>query len=323
MTVTSASAGGRVVVLSNPYSGRNKRDPGLSARLRALLPEPHALLEPQDPEHADALAAELLDRGDLGVLAVNGGDGTLAHFLSAFARQRGDRPMPTVALLRGGTMNTVAHGIGLQGRPEPILRRVLRRQQDGQPQPIAIRHLMRVRDGVGPDRYGFLFGNGLVSNFLEVYYEGGDASPLKAAKVLARAVLSALTGGEFTRRLIRRVEVTVSLDGQTWPARSFVSVTAGTVDDMGFGFKPFWQVVRHPGKLQAIGFACGAPAIALRVPGTLFSRPWNHPEIHDHLGERLVLSGEGRLAYMIEGDFHWGGQMIEVSVGPAVPLVCK
>lgn len=317
------SSPGRVVVISNPYSGRNKRDPGLAARLRALLPDPGDLIEPADPEHSDALAAELLDRGDLGVLCVNGGDGTLAHVLSACARQAGERPLPPVGILRGGTMNTVAHGIGLSGRPEQILRRILRRQQGALAQPTTTRHLMRVRDGHGPDRYGFLFGNGLVSNFLEVYYEGGDASPLKAARVLARAVLGALTSSDFTRQLTRRVEVKVTLDGHTWPARSFVSVTAGTVDDMGLGFKPFWRVVQHPGKLQVIGFACSAPAIALRVPGTLFSRPWKHPDIHDHLGQRLLISGEGRLAYMIEGDFHWGGQLIEVSVGPPVRLICR
>lgn len=316
------AAGGRVVVLSNPWSGRNKRDPGLADRLRALLAPPHALIEPRDPEHADDLAAALLAPGDLGVLCVNGGDGTLAHLLSAFARQAGDRPLPLVGILRGGTMNTVAHGIGLGGSPERILARILRRQAEGAPHPVARRHLMRVRDGHGPDRYGFLFGNGVVSNFLEVYYEGGDASPAKAARLLLRAVLSGLVGGSLARQLTRRVEVHVSLDGQPWPVQSFLSVTAGTVDDLGLGFRPFWAVLDHPGKLQAVGFACSTPALALRIPRTLLARPWDHPQILDRLGTRLVLRGEGRLAYMIEGDFHWGGQMIEVGVGPEVQLIC-
>ncbi|MCB9780566.1 MAG: diacylglycerol kinase [Alphaproteobacteria bacterium] len=314
---------GRIVVVSNPLSGRNRRDPGLTERLRTLVPAPHRLAEPDTEAATDALATDLAAMADLAVLAVNGGDGTLSHVLSAYLRARGpEGPMPAVAVLRGGTMNTVAHGIGLDGRPEEILARVVARHREGRPQPVVERHLMRVRDGVGPDRYGFLFGNGLVSNFLEAYYEGGDVGPVKGATVLARAMASALVGGAFARRLTRPVEVQVALDGERWEDERFLAVAVGTVDDLGLGFKPFWRVVDHPGRLQALGFACSPFALAVRIPRTRWGAAWNHPDIVDVLGVRLILRGDGPQAYMIEGDFHRGGQAIEVTVGPPVPLVC-
>lgn len=314
-----------VVVVSNPVSGRNKRDPrvipALDAALAAAPQVPHRHERPTSPEDLDRLAVELRALPGPVVVCVNGGDGTLAHVLSALARAWGERPLPPIGILRGGTMNTVAHGIGLTGRPAGILRRVLARQAQGQPQPTVTRHLMRIRDGLGPDRYGFLFGNGVISNFLEVYYEGGGASPVKGARILARALVSAVVGGAFARRLTRPTRVRVSLDGQSWTPDSYMAVAAGTVDDMGLGFKPFWAVTRHPGQLQALGFACSPFALAVRIPGTQVRRPWADPDIVDRLGARLVLSADEPISYMIEGDFHRGGQQVEVSVGPVVPLV--
>jgi len=311
----------RVAVVSNPLSGRNRRDPALSPALRAVTEPHHLFFDPASPQAIDAVAAELRQAGDIDVVCVNGGDGTLAHVLSALARTWGEDPLPEIGILRGGTMNTIAHGIGLTGRPEKILGRILARSEGQISQPTVVRHLMRVRDGLGPERYGFLFGNGVISNFLEAYYEGGDPSPWKGFKVLARATLSALFGGGFAARLTRPSPVRVSLDGTHWSPSSWMAVTAGTVDDMGLGFKPFWSVVGHPGRLQVLGFACSAPTLAMRIPGTLLARPWHHPDILDQLGQRLVLQADEPISYMIEGDFHRGGQQVEVSIGPPVRLI--
>lgn len=309
-----------ILVLSNPGSGRNKRDRGLGARLRAILPEGHRFIEPTGPEHTEELVRSI-PAGEVSLVCVNGGDGTLAHVLSALCRVWGEDRLPPVAILRGGTMNTVAHGIGLSGRPERILARVVKRHLAGEPQPMAVRHLMRVTDGTGVPRYGFLFGNGVISNFLEVYYEGGKASPLRAALILIRALLSALVGGRFAANLARPTRVRVDLDGRPWSPDSYLSVAAGTVDDLGLGFRVFPRAVRAVGQLQALGFACSAAAVALRIPGTLLARPWNHPEIVDQLGRRLVLRSESPIDYMIEGDFHHGSAEVIVEAGPDVRLI--
>ncbi|NOY28109.1 MAG: diacylglycerol kinase, partial [Oligoflexia bacterium] len=153
-----------IVVVNNPLSGRNRRWPRLVASLRQQIDAPHRFEEPTNLDAYDKLAADLyagLDAGrPVDLVCINGGDGTLAHTLSALARTWGETPLPAIALLRGGTMNTIAHGIGLSGKPPAILRRLLHRHAQGQAQPTTTRHLMRIRDGLGVDRYGFLFGNG-------------------------------------------------------------------------------------------------------------------------------------------------------------------
>lgn len=305
-----------ILLFSNPRSGRNQRDPGLGSRLARLLPPSGLLLQPEGPE-ATVRALAGLRRDDVELVAVNGGDGTLAHVLTALCRAW-DEELPPIAILRGGTMNTVAHGIGLRGSPEQILARRLRPG----PQPVVTRHLMRIQDGAGLPRYGFLFGNGVISNFLEVYYQYPRPGPRIGAWVLIRAMLSALVGGAFARRLTRPTEIEVELDGQVWPLRRFMAVAAGTVDDLGLGFRAFGRVVAAPGRLQALGFGCSAAALALRIPGTLWARPWRHPAIIDQLGARLVLRGEEPIAYMVEGDFFRGGREVSVEVGPAVRLAC-
>ena len=73
--------------------------------------------------------AEDFRRDDIDVLAISGGDGTNHVTLTGFLDVYGGHTMPQVALLRGGTMNTVANSVGVGGPargpprpPDPRLR---------------------------------------------------------------------------------------------------------------------------------------------------------------------------------------------------------
>jgi diacylglycerol kinase (ATP) len=307
-------------VVSNPRSGANKRNPRLARRLAYMLGEKGELGQPGDLDDLVALAERFRDRG-IDVLCVNGGDGTVHKVLSAFHQVYGEQPLPLVALLRGGTMNTVASGLGIRGKPEDLLGAVVSRYHDDEPFAVAERNLLVVRDGVNPPRVGFLFGNGLVSNFLEVYYEGGDASPWKAVKVLVRAIGSVLLKGELAARLARPVRGQVEVDGHAWSAPELLTLVAGTVDDIGLGFRPFHAVVGRPGHLQVIGFGCSIGAIVANLWRIRLARPVPAPGVVDQVARGFVLSGAGPQGYMIDGDFYQGGQRIEVAVGPRIRLI--
>jgi len=92
-------------------------------------------------------AAGQLDRGsapdgedfrhlDIDVLGISGGDGTnhvtITGFLDVYGSEQGGggttpTPLPQIAFLRGGTMNTVANSVGIQhGKPEGLLSRLAR-----------------------------------------------------------------------------------------------------------------------------------------------------------------------------------------------------
>jgi len=307
---------GGIGVISNPRSGKNRRNPGLARRLAYILGEKDML---HQPHHLDALTevARHFRDHSVDILCINGGDGTAHTVLSTFLREYAGKPMPMVALLRGGTMNTMSKNIGLRGTPESILGRVVNAYAGDESLPTVERNLMVV-DG---QQAGFLFGNGLMSSFLEAYYEGGDASPWKAIKVLVRTVSSALVGGKFIQKLLKPVRVTVEVDGQTWEPREYLAVGAGTMADIGLGFRPYFRCLAHPDHMHAVGFACTASEVVKQLPRVLTARPMNSPNIIDAVCRRMIIEADGPQPYMIDGDFHRGGDKIVVEIGPRLRLL--
>ncbi len=253
------------------------------------------------------------------MLAINGGDGTAHVVLTAMVLAYGDAPLPAIALLRGGTMNTVASGIGVKGSPAALLGALVTRYHAGEQLGWVERNLLCVPGPV--PQYGFLFGNGLIANFLEAYYEGSDPSPQKAAWILARAVASAMVGGALIRRLMRPIELEVDIDGAAWAPAAYLCVAAGTVDDIGLRFRPFYLAPTHPERVHAVGFACSPMALIGELGNIWLARPTSAPGIRSALAGRMVLRGNAPIPYMIDGDFHTGMQTLTVEVGPRVRLL--
>ncbi len=304
-------------VITNPRSRQNRRNPALARRLAYILGERGLLEQPTDLDALDRVALQLKDR-EIDVVAINGGDGTSHVVLSALVRAYGDAPLPQIALLRGGTMNTVARGLGISGSPQELLGRLTALYHRDEPMASVQRNLLRVGD-----QAGFLFGNGVISNFLEAYYEGSEPTPARAAWLLTRAVASTLVQGKLVKRLSRPLRARVLLDGRELPDFPWIALAAGTVDDIGLGFRPFYKAPGHPGAMHAVGFGC--------TPGQLVPDLWNiyraratrHPRIVDGLCRVMEIESLDAqpLNFMIDGDFHRGGQRLEVRVGPRVQML--
>lgn len=303
-------------VVTNPASRRNRQNPRLMDQLACILGDQGSLAQPRDWAGMEEVARQFKARS-IDVLCINGGDGTGHVVLSAMARVYGDTPLPMVALLRGGTMNTVAHGLGITGTPSALLDRVVQRYQGGAPFRTVERTLLCV-DG---RHWGFMFGNGVMTNFLRVYYEGGDASPTKAVKVLARGIASLPVRGALYRRLMEPIRAQVVLDGQGLDPVEFLAVGAATVDDLGFGFRPFYEAPSHPGQLHVVGLACTLTAVARELPRYWKGGPTRDPGILNRVGKHLLVSANRPIGYMVDGDFHQGGQVLDVRSDRTVRMV--
>src|SRR6202142_4278133 len=191
-------------VILNPKSGRNLRDPGAASRLARTLGDYGVLREAGSIDELYRIAEDFRDVS-IDVLAISGGDGTNHVTLTGFLDVYRGSTMPQVALLRGGTMNTVANSVGVRhGRPEGLLARLIRdySQRANEPLLDVERPVMRISpcDGGAP-KYGFLFGTGVMHGFLAEYYRCGEPTPLVAARTLAMTVGSALVGGNAIRRM--------------------------------------------------------------------------------------------------------------------------
>lgn len=306
---------GGIGVVTNPRSRRNKRNPGLQHQLAYVLGEQGALAAPMDLGALESSVEHFRER-EIDVLAINGGDGTNHVVLSAFLRVYGDKPLPKVALLRGGTMNTVASGLGIRGQPSELLGRLVSAYHSGEPMALVERNLLVV-----DDQAGFLFGNGILSHFLEAYYEAAEPTPASALGVLIHTVASALVGGKFAQRMVRPIQAEVTAGHRRWTSHSWLTVAAGTVDDIGFGFRPFFRAVDHPGYMHALGMFCDASAVVGQLWNVWRGKPLDHPQMVDGVTDRLVIESDQALPFMIDGDFHQGGQRLEVRTGPRVQFI--
>ncbi len=300
-------------VITNPKSRLNRKNPVLSRKLAYVLGDPEDLAAPPDLDALQAVAERFHARG-VGVVAINGGDGSVHTVLTALVRAWGEEPLPTIALLRGGTMNTLAHGLGIRGTPESLLGELVAAWHDGRPLAVAERTALRV-DG---DQIGFLFGNGLIAQFLEAWYASPEPTPGSAVWLLVRAVLSAMVNGPLIQRLMRPWPGTVEADGEAWASTSYLTVTAGGVDDIGVGFRPFYRCLAHPGHMHALGITATPWAVSRELWRIWRAMPMRHAERHEALAKRLVLRGETPISYMIDGDFHRAGTELVVEAGPRV-----
>jgi diacylglycerol kinase (ATP) len=313
-------------VVLNPRSRRNLRDPKAALRLARRLGDQGVVREARSIDELYRIAEDFR-RADIDVLAISGGDGTNHVTLTGFLDVYAGATIPRVALLRGGTMNTVANSVGVSpGRPEGLLGRLVRAYALRANGPLADveRHVMRVvPSGGGRPTYGFLFGTGVVHGFLAEYYRHGETTPLVAAETLARGIASAVVGGEAIRRMARPFRGTVELgDGTLWPAEDYLAVAAGTIAHIGLNFKPFHRYDERPGAFHVLGIHASPLTFVAELPRIHRGQPMRPGRAHDALSERMtVRSADGTVRYMIDGDLHECRGDLVVSTGPRVRLV--
>jgi hypothetical protein len=210
-------------------------------------------------------------------------------------------------------MNTMASGMGIWGRPDQLLGQLVQSYHSEQPMRTSERNCLLVNG-----QAGFLFGNGMLSNFLELYYEGSEPSPMKAARLLCQALFSTLVNGRLAKKLRRRVQVKVTVDGVVWAGRDWLTVGVGTVDNIGLRFRPYSRVVGHPGHLEIIGVEGSIGEMARILPRIRMGRPIHHPKFPNALAKQVVIESQEAMGYMVDGDFHRAGQRLEISVGPRI-----
>ena len=310
---------GGIGIVNNPRSRRNKRRPAIARRLRAQLDSDGEVVDASTPDELER-ALERFRAARIDVLGVNGGDGTAHVVLTAFARAYDRAPLPKLLLLRGGAMNTVAHGNGIHGRPESILREVLIRRRHGYPLRTVDRDLLAVSADGGPPRFGFIFGTGSIVAFLEAYYATGSPTPAMAALLVARAMGSALVNGRFAASLARRERLRVETDGDEWPDAAYLALAAGSTPDIGFGFRAFERCQEQPGFFHAVGISGSLPHLALSVPRIRRGKPWRRRLAQDEVARALVVEGPG-FRYTVDGDLYTAERTVTVRTGPGVELV--
>ncbi|MCB9732957.1 MAG: NAD(+)/NADH kinase [Deltaproteobacteria bacterium] len=309
----------RIGVVVNPRSRYLRRHPEAVARLERVVGRRGPVAVTTDlPSVEDAARRFRADGVD--VVGVVGGDGTAGIVARAVANAWDGEPHPPLALLRGGTMNTVANALGLpRGLPEARLLTLLRATAGGSLPPVMRRTTLDVAG-----RAAFLFGTGVFESFLRAYYGAGDGDPsaVTAALTIARAAASALVQGAFIKELTAPVVAALEIDGERLPERAYMAHCAGTVSQVGLGFTPFHLADTVDDAFHFLALH-GSSAVVVRDLG----RVWRGRAVRPRSGrdfvarEVVIHPAGGRLTYMADGDLFEHGGPLTVRVGPRVPIV--
>ncbi len=309
----------RVGLVHNPRARRNRVDPGLAGHLERLAPDGVIRVAPPDLEALDRAMAQLRDAG-VELICVNGGDGTLHRCVGAAVAAWGPE-LPAFLPLCGGTMNTVARGAGVRGRPRRLLAALTDALATGRPLATQTRWLLQLTTHEGP-RYGFLFGNGLIANYLELYYAGDRPGPVRAAWVLARLVASALVRGPYAQAATRRFVGAAHLDEQrSWQTHGWLAIGGGTVPGVGLGFEPFRGALEEPGALHLVGVGCPPLGFVPELARIQLARPLAHPANREAHCQAVRIESPEPFGFMLDGDLYEADGRLDVRVHARVRFV--
>ena len=227
-------------ILSNPHSRANRRHlDDVAASVARRDDVRHVILE--DFAALPHLLGVFLET-DVDILVINGGDGTVSAALSELAKVAGPDSLPDVAVLMGGTSNTIAHDVGIAGRPAAGLNKLLAQRASGSRMTIAKRRLMEVRYAVGhPPVSGFFFGTAAICDAVmlrrRAFPQPWIPDPVAAAMTLAY-ILGATAIGR--RTVLAPHILDVSVDKQAHAKKPYAIAIATTLRRILLGASPFW-----------------------------------------------------------------------------------
>lgn len=299
-------------LVTNRQSRANKGNPAAAGRLAKSLGA--ELFDPATLEALDDVAPALAQVDELWV---HGGDGTLHRVLTAVHRTLGsglEAALPTISVLRAGTMNIVADSLGQRSSADQAVKVAL----SGESPRVEHACPMLVDVGEAAPCLGFLAGGGIISRFLEVYYETPDPTPVDAGLLLARGAASAMVGGALARRLTRPFEGELRVDGEVWEGGPWMAVALGTVEQLGLGFTPFPDVREHPGHLHVVGIGSHITALALELPRVWLGRGVRRSGNRDQRARVVELTADQPIPFMVDGDFYAGSERVQIRTLPPV-----
>ncbi|MDX2023519.1 MAG: diacylglycerol kinase family protein [Deltaproteobacteria bacterium] len=307
-----------IALFINPRSRANRKNPdGIHALARAMGETGQVF----SPPSLDAVAdlAVSLAQAPPDIIAIHGGDGTvhsvITRLIPAFAAA-GDRPLPPLALLTGGTMNVVPRSLGLAAPPVAFMEHLAACQRAGRAPDIVARRCLQVGA-----HYGFVFGNGSVAGFLDEYYSTGSYGASRALWIGVRAMSSKVTGSAYGKHTLPPFEGLIEVDGLPHPGRSFTAVCAATVREVGLGFKLHNRADEDPDRFNLV-VVKGQPLELLvdllpvrlgqgispaRADSLLASHVRLHPTQPD-------------MPYTIDGDMYRTSAPLDLRIGPLLRL---
>jgi diacylglycerol kinase family enzyme len=305
-----------IVVFVNPNSRANRKDPGCAERFARILGPHGEVVATKSLAHL-AEEARRIRQQTPSAIGIHGGDGTLHKTLSALVQAYGDHPLPPIAILTGGTMNVVASSLGLRLRPEQFLDALVAAERAGTPLPWIERRCLHVGE-----HYGFIFGNGLLTNFLEEYYARGNYGVVRALWIILRLLLSVLTTRRLAKRLFRRFSGDVIVDGAPLPHTDLTGIGVATVTEVGFQMKLHHRADDDPTRMGGLAIFGGPLSLLFDVLEVRLGRGLSEKRAHSFVASQVrILPRDPEGLFTMDGDLYPVKGGISVDLGPMLRIL--
>ncbi len=306
-------------LILNPNALGVRRRPGLRARLHQLVGARGMVVETHSTDELAETVRRFAASG-VDLVATCGGDGTNLLTVTELVRAYGAEKLPRLAILRGGTVNTVAENLDVRGRTETILRRLLARMDDGAALAERGPDLIEVtRDGAQP-LYGFLFAAAMGARFLEAYYGGAVPGPSWAVALTLRTVASSFVAGKFARWLFSPVPMKIVVDGRVVQIGAPRLLVASTVPDVGLGMRVAWQAQREPGRFNVIASGLTTTQMAFQLHRVLGGRALEGAPHFDALAGSAEIEFAERETFTLDGEL-FSAERVRLRAGPRLRVI--
>ncbi len=267
----------RIGIISNPRSRQNLRR---MAAIRAQLVRHPRVRHRELLGRADNAAAvrEMAEWG-AELVIVSGGDGTVQGVLTEILNGGQFADLPRLAILPSGMTNLIAHDVGLQGRPERALSRLVEAAESGAPLVEMRRRVIGMRHAADQaPAYGMFCGTaafyrGTILARDQVHRLGVEKS-IAAGLSLAWFLICALLGRKGHNPLYRGEPMTVEVDGAALPEAEQFIVLGTTLQRLILGLMPFWGDGADGLRYTSIAFPPGRFRYALLPLLRGRPRPW-------------------------------------------------
>lgn len=340
----------QIGVITNPNSRKNRGRPDRAAQLQSILGE---LGEVRQTDNVDGIKPVLREflRRRARFWVADGGDGALHWMLRAGFEvleedefKGGGYSLPLAVPTNGGTIDFVAHNVGIRGKAEEILgalRGLLesgKRIEEVEVDSMLIEGLQETEDGPESFRtFGFACAAGGVGQrFYAKYYAHHDPNPKTIVKVIGTTLasmpvaLSPLRGVKglpetlrsYARDMFEPCKARVTVDGMILPHDDYTGIHVSSMSlDLG-GVLRFFQKADVPGQMHCLVGSSNPFVIVKNLPAMHRGKELRGRGVIDRPCRDMTVeaTGDELLAPIVDGEYYRNVRKLTFRTGPRVRI---
>jgi diacylglycerol kinase family enzyme len=310
----------QIGIIVNHLSRHNQRHPESADAYEAIGDGLVHVECPDNIEDLSRIAREFKGK-KVPFLGISGGDGTIHQVVSVFINEYYPEPIPHILLLGDGTMNNIAHSIGMSAGGKRVLTRFLSKLEDGA-LCIQKRNTLVINE-----KHCFLFGCGLVTNFLLEAYRGGHKGLFRNIVVIwmssIEAIKSIFMKDRSAFKIMKPLEADIFVEGKRLPMKSIHGILAGTVEKIGMGMRPLSKARKTAGHFHLIATETSPVEILFNVIpiGAGIGLPLGDKRYFDMTANEFEIHSRLPFEYTMDGDMYSSDGVLKVEVGQEVSFV--